>query len=116
MRRFRLIAAIGFAVVALHLCALYASAQAPGLGRINGFVTDQSGTPISDVQIQTRTSKGTLIEAKTGAKGDWVVAGLGRGQWDVDFVKDGFKTVRAQVTIDTELRRTEPIRITLKKL
>ncbi len=90
-------------------------AQVRGLGRINGVVLDASGAPVADVTIETKTLDGAEIKATSGADGKWVVAGLGKGQWDVNFAKDGFTRVRAKVTIETELSRTEPIKITLKK-
>ena len=92
-----------------------AVAQVRGLGRLNGMVVDESGAPVEGVSISTKTALGLAIDAKTDAKGNWVVPGLGKGLWEVDFVKDGFTKVKAKVTIDKELMRTEPIKITLKK-
>ena len=116
MRRFRPVLAIGLLMVSLQMMSpVKASAQMPGLGRINGVVVDESGAPIEGVQIQTKTVKGGAIEAKTDAKGNWIVPGLGRGTWEVDFAKEGFRGVKAKVTIETELRRTDNIKIVLKK-
>ena len=92
-----------------------AVAQVRGLGRLNGVVVDETGAPVEGVTIQTKTALGLAIDAKTDAKGNWVVPGLGKGLWEVDFQKDGFTKVKAKVTIDKELMRTEPIKITLKK-
>lgn len=94
---------------------LPADAQLRGLGRLNGVVVDQSGAPVEGVTIQTKTVLGMAIDAKTDAKGNWVVPGLGKGLWEVDFTKDGFTKLKAKVTIDKELMRSEPIKITLKK-
>ena len=99
----------------LHGFATPADAQVRGLGRINGVVLDATGAPVADVTIETKTLDGVDIKATSGADGKWVMAGLGKGQWDVNFAKDGFTRVRAKVTIETELSRTEPIKITLKK-
>ncbi len=104
-----------FATLAACGLATPADAQVRGLGRINGVVLDASGSPVGDVTIETKTLDGAEIKATSSADGKWVVAGLGKGQWDVHFVKDGFTRVRAKVTIETELSRTEPIKITLKK-
>jgi len=92
-----------------------AIAQMAGLGRINGVVVDEEGTPLEGVQIQTKTALGAAIGAKSNAKGDWVVPGLGKGLWEVDFTKDGYRPVKAKVTLTAELARTEPIKIMLKK-
>jgi hypothetical protein len=101
--------------IALQGSLAPADAQVRGLGRLNGVVLDASGTPVSDVTIETKTMDGVAIKATSAADGKWVVAGLGKGLWEVDFVKDGFVRVKAKVTIATELARTEPIKITLKK-
>ena len=101
--------------IALHGAVAPVDAQVRGLGRLNGVVLDASGAPVGDVTIETKTMDGVAIKATSGADGKWVVAGLGKGLWEVDFVKDGFVRVKAKVTIATELARTEPIKITLKK-
>jgi hypothetical protein len=108
--------ALGLFVLVSQVAAPFqAEAQLRGLGRLNGVVVDESGAPVEGVQIQTKTALGAAIDAKTDAKGNWVVPGLGKGLWEVDFVKDGFVRVKAKVTIEQELSRTNPIKITLKK-
>ena len=101
--------------IALHGSFVPADAQVRGLGRLNGVVLDASGAPVDGVTIETKTMDGVAIKATTAADGKWVGAGLGKGMWEVDFVKDGVVRVKAKVTIATELARTEPIKITLKK-
>ncbi|HEY8548753.1 MAG TPA: carboxypeptidase-like regulatory domain-containing protein [Vicinamibacterales bacterium] len=116
MRGVRLVV-LGLVVVASQaLMPAITSAQVKGLGRINGIVVDESGNPIEGVKITTKTALGAEIDAQSDAKGSWVVPGLGKGLWEVDFVKDGFTRVKAKVTIEKELSKTEPIKITLKKL
>ena len=108
---------LGLAVCAAQVVVpAVADAQVRGLGRLNGVCVDESGTPIAGVTIQTRTGLGLAIDAKTDAKGNWVVAGLGKGLWEVDFAKDGFSKVKAKVTIEKELMRSDVIKITLKKV
>ena len=101
--------------IALHGAVAPVDAQVRGLGRLNGVVLDGSGSPVGDVTIETKTMDGVAIKATSSADGKWIVAGLGKGIWEVDFVKDGFVRVKAKVTIATELARTEPIKITMKK-
>lgn len=115
MRRFAKVFAFGFVVLSSVLAPVSASAQVRGLGRLNGMVVDESGTAVEGVAIQTKTALGDAIDVKTDAKGNWVVPGLGKGVWEVDFVKDGFVKVKAKITVEKELMRTEPIKITLKK-
>ena len=92
--------------IALHGAVAPVDAQVRGLGRLNGVVLDASGSPVGDVTIETKTMDGVAIKATSSADGKWIVAGLGKGIWEVDFVKDGFVRVKAKVTIATELART----------
>jgi hypothetical protein len=112
MRSLVKVVVFGFVVVASQATT---DAQVRGLGRLNGVVVDEAGNPIEGVTIQTKTALGAAIDAKTDAKGNWVVPGLGKGLWEVDFAKDGFTKVKAKVTVDKELMRSETIKITLKK-
>jgi hypothetical protein len=100
------------AIVAMATSA--AVAQVKGMGRLNGKVADEGGTPVDGVSVKLR--QGTdVIEATTDAKGQWVLAGVARGNWMVSFEKDGFPTKVVKVLVEKELMRTEPIKITLKK-
>jgi hypothetical protein len=106
--------------VAVVLGMLVAASAAPqaqmrGLGRINGMVADDSGAPVEDVVIKIGFTDGSKIEAKSDAKGNWSLAGLGRGEFPVSFEKGGFETKRVKVVIEKELAKTQPIKITIKK-
>lgn len=110
MRKFQGLVAAAFVTIA----ASVASAQVKGMGRLNGKVTDAGGAPVDGVSIKLH--QGTdVIEATTNAKGDWVLAGVARGNWLVTFEKDGFPTKNVKVVVEKELLRTEPIKITMKK-
>ncbi len=37
------------------------------------------------------------LSAKTNKKGEWAVAGLGRGNWDIDFTLEGYEPRRVSV-------------------
>lgn len=106
--------------VAIVMGMLLAASSAPqaqmrGLGRINGSVTDDSGAAVEGVVIKIGFSDGSKIEGKSDAKGDWALAGLGRGEFPVSFEKAGFETKRVKVVIEKELAKTQPIKITIKK-
>jgi redox-regulated HSP33 family molecular chaperone len=118
MRTFGRWQVIGF-MLAVSLCATAgtSSAQTRGMGRINGVVTESDGsTGVSDVTVKTTTSAGTAIEGKTDAKGSWMLPGIGKGVWTVEFKKDGYVLLKAKVTVEQESLRSEPIKLTLKKL
>jgi hypothetical protein len=102
------------AAALVAMTATAAVAQIKGMGRLNGKVTDDGGSPVDGVEVKLR--QGTdVIESKTDAKGDWALAGVARGNWMVTFQKDGFPTKVVKVIVEKELMRTEPIKITLKK-
>ncbi len=117
MRTFGRWHVMGF-MLAVSVCATAAtaSAQTRGMGRINGTVVDQDGAVVSDVAVKTTTSAGTSIEGKTDAKGGWMLPGIGKGVWTVEFKKDGYVLLKAKVTVEQESLRSEPIKLTLKKL
>jgi Carboxypeptidase regulatory-like domain len=108
---------MGF-MVAVGMCAAAgtASAQTRGMGRINGVVTEADGGAIADVAVKTTTSAGTAIEGKTDAKGGWMLPGIGKGVWTVEFTKAGYVVLKAKVTVEQESLRSEPIKLTLKKM
>ena len=52
--------------------------------------------------MKTTTSAGTAIEGKTDAKGGWMLPGIGKGVWTVEFKKDGYVVLKAKVTVEQE--------------
>lgn len=98
-------------VVALATVAVQAQ---KGMGRLNGKVTDEGGAAMDGVAVKLRTGT-DVLEGKTDAKGEWVLAGVARGNWVVTFEKDGYPTKVVKMLVEKELLRTEPIKITMKK-
>lgn len=88
-----------------------------GMGRVGGKVVDEAGKPIEGVTV-----KATLPDlgnkgpgpGKSNSKGDWAVGGLARGNWALDFVKEGYETKSISVSV-AELTRMPPMEIVLKK-
>ena len=109
MRRFQVLT-----VAALLAGTAMAQAQVKGMGRLNGKVTDDSGSAVEGVDIKLR--QGTdVLKGKTNDKGEWILAGVARGSWMVTFEKDGFPAKVVKVVVEKEALRTDPIKITLKK-
>lgn len=104
-------------MVALSVTTAVASAQVwRGMGRLAGKVTDESGTPIDGVVVKAYLpeAKGGT-QTKTNRKGEWVIGGIARGQWELDFSKSGYET--RQITLGlSEMQRTPPVEIKLKKV
>jgi len=110
MRKFQVLMVAALVALATSV----AVAQIKGMGRLNGKVTEDAGGPIDGVSVKLRQGTG-IIEGKTDPKGDWMLAGVARGNWIVTFEKEGFPTKVVKVVVEKELMRTEPIRITMKK-
>jgi tetratricopeptide (TPR) repeat protein len=87
-----------------------------GMGRVAGKVVDEAGTPIDGVTVKAMLpSAGNRgPEGKSNKKGEWAVAGIARGEWAIDFVKEGYDTKNISVTI-SESARMPPMDIVLKK-
>jgi len=100
---------------AVMCLATAASAQTRGMGRLQGVVLDESGNAVADVIVRTATSAGNLIETTTDASGKWTLGGVGKGEWLVTFLKPGFGPKRLRATVERELERTDPIKITMAK-
>ena len=71
-----------------------ANAQAwRGHGRVTGTVTDTKKNPIEGVTVKFDSPKiGASTEVKTNKKGEWTINGIHGGEWNVDFIKDGYQT------------------------
>ena len=87
-----------------------------GMGRVAGKVVDESGKPIEGVTVKAMLpSAGNRgPEVKSNRKGEWAVAGIARGEWAIDFVKEGYETKNVSVSI-SEVARIPPMDIAMKK-
>ncbi len=93
-----------------------AGAQMRGMGRFAGTVTDETGAPLPGVSVKAVMSGGTTpIAVASDDKGAWAIGGVGKGEWDVMFEKNGFAPRKAKVTLPVELARVPPIAMALKK-
>ncbi|HEX2445466.1 MAG TPA: tetratricopeptide repeat protein [Vicinamibacterales bacterium] len=99
-----LVAALGFS----------AASQTHGMGRVAGKVTDENGKPIEGVTVRgTIAAGGTPVTAKSNSKGDWVLAGIAPGTWNIDFEKAGWEPRNISVPV-VELTTIPPIQVKLK--
>lgn len=102
-------------VVALFLAASVSAQDWRGMGRMNGTVKDDSGQPVEGVVVQAhRVGSEGGPTAKTNKKGEWVIAGITNGNWDLDFDKAGYETRKQSASI-LEATRNPPIETTMKK-
>jgi tetratricopeptide (TPR) repeat protein len=114
MRFFR--SAVLFALVVSIPSVAFAQ-EWKGMGRVAGKVLDESGKPIEGVTVRAMMPSSQNRgpdEFKTNSRGDWAVGGIARGQWALDFLKDGYQTVSISVVVQ-EMVRILPMEITMKK-
>jgi tetratricopeptide (TPR) repeat protein len=87
-----------------------------GLGRLEGRVTDASGTPLPDIVVKLELpSRGGGTTAKTDKKGRWAVGGLAAGNWNLDVAADGFTSRSLKVNLPAESARLPPVEIKLER-
>jgi tetratricopeptide (TPR) repeat protein len=86
-----------------------------GVGRLAGKVTDETGAPLEGVSIKAHLvgSKGGP-EVKTNGKGEWVLAGINGGQWQLEVAKPGYETRNLDVPV-AEHSTNAPVSLSLKK-
>jgi predicted Zn-dependent protease len=88
------------------------------MGRVGGKVVDEAtGQPIEGVVVKaTLPTSGNRGPEETRSKknGEWSVGGVARGEWALDFSKEGYETRSISIGI-TEGGRIPPMEIRLKK-
>jgi tetratricopeptide (TPR) repeat protein len=99
------------------LCLLLAtsvSAQSKGNARINGKILDDAGKPAIGVVVRAMKAGDSVPqETKTNDKGEWQLNNLAAGDWNFEFVKEGFEPQRMAVQIAGN--RNPPIDMKLTK-
>ncbi|MDQ3489042.1 MAG: tetratricopeptide repeat protein [Acidobacteriota bacterium] len=109
----------GWVMLAVFVFVASASAQEwRGSGRVGGFVLDDAtGQPIEGVVVKatlpTSGNRGPG-DSKSKKNGEWAVGGVSRGEWALDFSKDGYETRSITIGI-TETGRIPPMEVRLKK-
>jgi tetratricopeptide (TPR) repeat protein len=106
-----------FVVIAIS-CSSIIFAQtgaAKGKGRIRGTIVDPSGAPIPDVTIRFASERRqTNFEVKGKGDGTFTIAGMAGGEWNVDFIKEGFKDRKISIQV-SELSYNKPIDVQMEK-
>lgn len=85
------------------------------MGRLSGVVTDESGTQVEGAIVKGhRAESQGGPEVKTNKKGEWTLAGIANGQWDIDIEKPGLQPFRTTVSV-AESSMNPPMNVKLKK-
>jgi tetratricopeptide (TPR) repeat protein len=102
-----------FAIVMLLAVPLAAAQSWRGMGRMAGKVTDEQGRPLENVVVKLNLPGAGGTETRTNRKGEWAIAGISRGDWQVDFELAGYEVKQIAISI-AELTRVPPVEVVLK--
>jgi Flp pilus assembly protein TadD len=90
-----------------------AFAQSKGNARVNGKIVDDQGKPAAGVLVRAmKAGDTTPVETKTNDKGEWKLENLAAGNWNFEFVKEGFDPQRMALELTN---RNPPIDMKLTK-
>ena len=104
---------LGYALTLFALATFVVAAAdaqvATGKGRLSGIVMDLDGNPIEGARVVlTHTDTGSSWEIVTDDEGRWLKGNMGRGNWNVDFMMEGYLPDALSVAVQ-ELNRAKPI-------
>jgi hypothetical protein len=102
---------------ALVACSMFfftsadASAQGSPTGTLTGVALDSSGAVLPGVTVTAKNSQtGLTQQTVSGGGGDWRLAALPAGAYEMTFELDGFKkVVRSGVTVEAAVTRAVPV-------
>ncbi len=87
-------------VLSLAAAAVLPVAAAAGDGTVSGAVTDTTGLALPGVTVEARgAAGGPVLTAATDGAGEFTIAGLEAGPYELAFTLPGFQTVVRAVTV-----------------
>ncbi|MDH5742026.1 MAG: tetratricopeptide repeat protein [Candidatus Aminicenantes bacterium] len=103
-----------FTLLTLHSAAAQAGR---GTARVNGTVTDEKGNPIASAKVilELMGREGASRDTKTNKTGEWIIMGLGSGNWHITVSAEGFIPSETTAFV-SQLENNPKIVITLKKI
>ncbi len=86
-----------------------------GMGRLAGSVVDDAGAPIEGVTVKAvRGESNAGPTVKTNKKGEFVLAGINGGSWNLDFDKAGYEPTKKSASFQ-EHDRNPAMTVTMKR-
>ncbi|HZR23085.1 MAG TPA: tetratricopeptide repeat protein [Vicinamibacterales bacterium] len=101
--------------IILFLASAVSAQDWRGMGRLAGKVVDETGAPIEGVTVKGvrgESNGGPIV--KTNKKGEWVLAGINGGAWNLDFDKPGYEPVKKSAAFQ-EHDSNPAMTVTMKK-
>lgn len=96
-------------------CAVLSAQDWKGKGRVAGIVLDAEGKPLEGVTVRLAWTKEKAgFDVVTNKEGRWNAGGISKGEWDVDFEKVGYVTLKKRMTV-SETTRNPEIKVTMEK-
>jgi hypothetical protein len=94
-------------MLALLVWPAMAAAQSSSTGSLTGTVHDTSGGVLPGVTVRAASPQtGVSQAAVTGSSGEWTIAALPVGRYDLSFELDGFKKLtRAEILVEAVVTR-----------
>ena len=94
-------------MLALLVWPAMAAAQSSSTGSLTGTVHDTSGGVLPGVTVRAASPQtGVSQAAVTGSSGEWTIAALPVGRYDLSFELDGFKKLtRAEILVQAVVTR-----------
>ena len=101
-------------LLCVFLTAASAWAQSKGNAKINGKILDDLGKPAPGVVVRAlKAGDQTAMEATTNDKGEWTIEKIAAGQWNLEFLKDGFEPQR--MALEVTDKKNAPVDMKLTK-
>lgn len=113
-----LISVICIAFFFLGTLSPYLLAQAGrGKARLKGLVLDETGKPIpsAKVVLELLSSEQVKRELKTNRKGEWVILGLGSGNWRITASAEGYVPTKTTIFV-SQIEKNPKVVLKLKKI
>ena len=91
----RMVVAVALMVLAVMLAPAQVRAQGSPTGILTGTVSDPSGAVLPGVTVVAKGAQtGLTQQTISGAAGDWRIAALPSGAYELTFELDGFKRLQ----------------------
>lgn len=88
-----------------------------GKARLKGLVLDEAGKPIpsAKVVLELLSSEQIKKELKTNKKGEWIILGLGSGNWQVTASAEGYIPSKTTIFV-SQIEKNPKVVLKLKKI